>query len=146
MEHPLVSDRERDWSAPDSDVISLEDQRATRIFEALTCPTRREILTQLWEQPLSSSELAEQLGCSVQNTQYHLDTLVDSQLVEVVDTTLSTRGCQMSLYAPAEALVVVVAPHNPTAQQAADGQTAAVDAPTQLTQSGALSVGPADSD
>jgi hypothetical protein len=146
MEHPVISGQERDWSAPDRDVVYLDEARATRVFEALTCPTRREILVYLWEEPSSSSELAERLDCSVQNTQYHLDTLVDSHLVEVVDTTLSTRGYEMDLYAPVRAPVVVVAPPESTDRRSAGRRAAIAGDSSRASQSGLVPVATVDSD
>lgn len=118
MEHPLASGRERDWTAPGRDVMHIDHPRAARIVETLDCPARREILTRLWERPLTASEAARRIDCSVQNAHYHLQKLADNGLVDVVDTTLSDRGYRMDLYAPAELPVVVVAP--PGAERARD--------------------------
>jgi len=110
MEHPLLSGGERDWTPPGRDVIHIGQPRAARVVETLDCQTRREVLTQLWGGPLTASEVAERVDCSTQNANYHLRKLADGGLVEVVDTTLSSRGYRMDLYAPAEVPVVVVAP------------------------------------
>jgi len=110
MEHPLASGEERDWTAPGHDVMHIEHPRAARVVETLNCPARREILTHLWDRPLTASEAAERIDCSTQNAHYHLQKLVDNGLVEVVDTTLSDRAYRMDLYSPAEVPVVVVAP------------------------------------
>jgi DNA-binding transcriptional ArsR family regulator len=121
MEHPLASGGERDWTAPGHDVLHIDQPRAARVVETLDCPARREILTHLWDRPLTASEAARRIDCSTQNAHYHLRKLANNGLVDVVDTTLSDRGYRMDLYAPAEVPVVVVAP--PGSGRAPDPET-----------------------
>lgn len=136
MEHPVVSGQERDWTAPGHDVMHIEHPRAAHVVETLNCSARREILTHLWDRPLTASEAAQRIDCSTQNAHYHLQKLATSELVDVVDTTLSDRGYRMDLYAPAEVPVVVVAPpgsgsaHDPENEERPTGDLKRVSGPT----------------
>lgn len=88
-------------------MISLDDDAADAVFNALSSETARSILTALYTQPRTASELAAETETSVQNVAYHLDRLRTAELVEVVDTWYSDQGTEMKVYAPTnEALVL----------------------------------------
>lgn len=86
-------------------VVSLDD--ADAMIEALASETRRRIVAALGEEPMPPSGVAEAVDTSLQNVVYHLDTLTDVGLVEVVETGYSARGAEMDLYAPTAAPVVI---------------------------------------
>jgi DNA-binding transcriptional ArsR family regulator len=88
-------------------LVDLDDDVADDVFEALSAGTARSLLAACYDEPATASELAEEVDTSLQNARYHLDTLLDAGLVEVVDTWYSERGTEMKVYAPAnEALVL----------------------------------------
>jgi DNA-binding transcriptional ArsR family regulator len=92
---------------PDRDprVVSLGEAGA--VVEALASRTARTIVALLHEEPMVPSELAERVGTSIQNVTYHLDRLIDADVVEVVDTCYSSRGTEMDVYAPASGPLVI---------------------------------------
>ena len=94
---------------PDSGprVVDLEGEDADAVFSALSSDTARDIYRSLQEEPHTPSEVAEAADTSIQNVRYHLDNLEDAGLIEVVDTWYSSRGNEMSVYAPtSDALVL----------------------------------------
>jgi DNA-binding transcriptional ArsR family regulator len=90
-------------------LVDLDDDVADEVFQALSSGTTRRIFTELHESPQAASDLAEVTDTSVQNVQYHLEKLVEADLVEVVDTWYSERGTEMKVYAPTDESLVLFA-------------------------------------
>lgn len=90
-------------------VIGLDGEEADDLLTAMSSDTARELLSVLHSEPAAPSELADQVGTTLQNTQYHLEKLENAGAVEVVDTVYSEKGREMNLYAPADEPLVVVA-------------------------------------
>ncbi len=88
-------------------VVDLDGEEADEVFSALSSSTAREIVATLHEEPRTQSEISDALDTTVQNVRYHLDKLEDAGLVEVVDTWYSSRGNEMSVYAPADGALIV---------------------------------------
>jgi DNA-binding transcriptional ArsR family regulator len=80
--------------------MRLEDEASGDVFSALTSETARSLLAELHRHPATQSELAERVGTSLQNANYHLKRLVDAGVVEVVDELYSEKGVEMSVYGP----------------------------------------------
>lgn len=87
--------------------LRIDDDAAGAVFDALGAATRREILRHLHAEPRTASQLASAVDTSVQNVTHHLRTLEEADLVTVVDTWYSSRGREMSVYAPASRALVV---------------------------------------
>ena len=104
-------------STPDADVgdggdprvIGVDSDDAEALLSALQSETAREILAALYEDPGTPSDLAERAGTSIQNVRYHLEKLVDADLVEVADTVYSEKGREMKVYAPVSGPLVLLA-------------------------------------
>ena len=90
-------------------LVDLEDDVADEVFQALSSGTTRQIFSALHETPQTASDLADVTDTSVQNAQYHLEKLVDADLVNVVDTWYSERGTEMKVYAPTDEALVLFA-------------------------------------
>ena len=85
------------------------------MLEALSSDTAREILSTLYDEPTTASELADAVDTSIQNARYHLEKLQDADLIEPVDTWYSSRGTEMTVYAPTnEPLVLAAGPPDRT--------------------------------
>lgn len=90
-------------------LVDLDDDVADEVFKTLSSGTTRKIFSELHQSPQTASDLADVTETSVQNTQYHLEKLVDADLVEVVDTWYSERGTEMKVYAPTDDALVLFA-------------------------------------
>lgn len=93
----------------DPRVVGLDSEAADDLIAALSSDTARELLGELHEEPATPSELADRADTSLQNVQYHLENLEDCGAVEGVDTVYSEKGREMTVYAPADSPLVVVA-------------------------------------
>jgi len=90
-------------------VVDVDDDDANDLIDALSSETARGVLSALHEEPATTSELAERLDTTLQNTQYHLRNLREAELVEVVETVYSEKGREMNVYAPADEPLVLFA-------------------------------------
>lgn len=90
-------------------VIGIDGEEADDLLAAMSSSTARELLGALHEEPAAPSELADRVGTSLQNAQYHLGKLEAAGAVEVADTVYSEKGREMKLYAPSDQPLVVVA-------------------------------------
>lgn len=85
--------------------IGTEDEQ----LEALTSNTAREVLSNLYERPAPASGVARQVGTSLQNAMYPLGRLQEAGLITTVGTWYSSRGAEMSVFAPSRDPLVFVA-------------------------------------
>ncbi|MFB6269273.1 MAG: ArsR/SmtB family transcription factor [Halobacterium sp.] len=90
-------------------VVGVDSDDADRLLSALSSGTARDLYAALHDRPATPSELAEDVDTSLQNAQYHLGKLEDADLIEECDTRYSAKGREMSVYAPADAPVVLFA-------------------------------------
>lgn len=90
-------------------VIGVDSEDADDVLAALSSSTARELLSELHREPASPSALADTVGTSVQNVQYHLQKLEQAGAIEVVDTAYSAKGREMDVYAPADQPLVIFA-------------------------------------
>jgi len=90
-------------------VVGLDDRESGDVFSVLSSEVARSILTELYRDPATQSELADRVDTSLQNVRYHLDGLTDAGLVEVVDQWYSEKGAEMDVYAPNGGPLVLVA-------------------------------------
>lgn len=79
--------------------LSVTGDESAPIWELLSSTTAREIVAALEEEPKPASEIATAVGTSLQNTCYHLDRLVEGNLVEPTQTWYSKKGREMTVYA-----------------------------------------------
>jgi len=90
-------------------LVNMDDEVADDVFAALSSDTARRILSRLYEDPATASDVADAADTSLQNARYHLDKLESAGLIEPVDTWYSSRGTEMTVYAPTNEPLVVAA-------------------------------------
>jgi DNA-binding transcriptional ArsR family regulator len=88
-------------------VVDLDGDDAEKVFGALSSETAREIFKSLHEEPMTASDIADAVDSSIQNVRYHLESLEEAGLVEIVDTWYSSRGNEMKVYAPRDGPLIV---------------------------------------
>ena len=79
--------------------LSVTEDESAAVCELLSSTTARAIVAALKEGPKPASEIATAVGTSLQNTSYHLDRLVEGNLVEPTQTWYSEKGREMTVYA-----------------------------------------------
>jgi DNA-binding transcriptional ArsR family regulator len=105
----------RVFANPDPDeprVLDIEGADADRAFEALSSETARRILSTIYDQPRTPTEVREEVGTSLQNVHYHLDKLESADLIEPAGTGYSEKGNEMTVYAPRSEALVLFAGHD----------------------------------
>ena len=97
--------------SPDSDprLVGLDSDEAGELMAALSSETARRLLAELHEDPAPPGELADRVGTSLQNAQYHLEKLENAGAIEVVGTAYSEKGREMAVYGPADSPLVIYA-------------------------------------
>jgi DNA-binding transcriptional ArsR family regulator len=90
-------------------VVGLDSDEVDDLLAAISSETAREILSTLHEDPGPPSDVADRIDTSIQNAQYHLDRLETAGLIEAAGTGYSEKGREMTVYAPADQALVVVA-------------------------------------
>jgi DNA-binding transcriptional ArsR family regulator len=90
-------------------VVGIDSDGVETLLSAISSDTARSILAELHEEPATPSEVADRAETSIQNAQYHLGKLTDAGLVEGSGTAYSEKGREMTVYAPADRALVVVA-------------------------------------
>lgn len=91
------------------DVLAIDDEEADDVFRTLSSATARAMLAALYERPRTTSELADEVDTSLQNTTYHVNKLRECDLIEVVETWYSDQGKEMKVYAPTNKALVLFA-------------------------------------
>jgi hypothetical protein len=92
-------------------VLGLDDDAADEAFETLTASTTRTVLSTIYEQPSTPTEIRDEIGTSLQNVHYHLGKLEDADLIQPSGVGYSEKGTEMTVYAPASEAVVLFAGH-----------------------------------
>jgi len=101
---PDVSDDDKDPR-----VVGLESDEVDDLLAAISSDTARDALSALHDEPAPPSDVADRVDTSIQNAQYHLDRLETAGLIEPAGTAYSEKGREMTVYAPSDQALVVVA-------------------------------------
>ena len=96
-------------SDKDPRVVGLDSDEVDDVLAAISSETAREILATLHDEPGPPSDVADRTDTSIQNAQYHLDRLETAGLIEAAGTGYSEKGREMTVYAPSDQALVVVA-------------------------------------
>lgn len=102
IRHEQVDDRDAEPR-----FVELGSEEEDVVFDALSSETARHIYRALHEEPRPPSALAAATDRSVQTVSYHLTKLDSAGLVESVGTHYSEKGREMTVWAPAQAAVVI---------------------------------------
>ena len=92
----------------DIEIHGIDEQDTDTVFETLSSAMARNLLVAINDEPGTPSELADRLDSSIQTISYHLEALLEAELIRVADTRYSEKGREMKIYAPGENPVVLV--------------------------------------
>jgi DNA-binding transcriptional ArsR family regulator len=92
----------------DPRIVSMADDEASQVLQALSSDTARSIWELLQEEPRTPSALAAATDTSVQNVHYHMTRLEEAGLIDEAGTAYSEKGREMSIYAPTASPLVLV--------------------------------------
>lgn len=91
----------------DPRIVGVDDDQLDEVLNALSSDTARTLLSAIYTDTATASELSDRTNHSIQKISYHLDALEESELIRVAGTRYSEKGREMNVYAPAEEPVVV---------------------------------------
>ena len=92
----------------EAEVWDLSSEQADKAFTTLSSETARRALKALYTEPKTASELAKAIDTSLQNVDYHIQNLLEADLIEVASIEYSQTGNEMKVYAPATNAVLVL--------------------------------------
>lgn len=101
--------RESQTTPSEPRVLGLNDDAADQAFETLTASTTRTVLSIIYNEPSTPTEIRDEIDTSLQNVHYHLGKLEDADLIEPAGIGYSEKGTEMTVYAPAREAVVLFA-------------------------------------
>ncbi|WP_136687991.1 ArsR/SmtB family transcription factor [Halorhabdus amylolytica] len=100
---------ERTETGDEPQVLGLDEEAADEAFAALSSETARRVLAMIYEDPATPAEIRDEIGTSLQNVHYHLEKLESADLIESGGTDYSAKGNEMTVYAPTNEALVLVA-------------------------------------
>lgn len=106
MDWPPSSDVDRTQDG-DPRVIGVDDEGIDEVLDALSSDTARTILSEIYSDPATPSEIRDRTDLSLQTISYHLSDLEAADVIQVAGTEYSEKGREMNIYAPADEPVVV---------------------------------------
>ena len=98
-----------DVELEDPVVVELGSDKAEVYLDALSSRTTRDVFVKLHENPSTISDISDEFDDSIQNIKYHIEKLQESDLVKKTGTDYSEKGNEMSVYAPTNEAVVLLA-------------------------------------
>ena len=93
---------------PDN-ILILEpgDERAQKIAKAISSPTAGDILNQMKEGGHTATQLSESLDLPLTTIQYHLENLVEADMLNVIEKRWSKKGREIKVYGLRNQVVIV---------------------------------------
>lgn len=91
----------------DPRIIGVDDESMDEVFDALSSDTARTILSEIYSDAVTPSEIRNRTDLSLQTISYHLSSLENAALIQVAGTEYSEKGREMNVYAPADDPCVV---------------------------------------
>ncbi|MBE6506604.1 MAG: helix-turn-helix transcriptional regulator [Methanocorpusculum parvum] len=103
----------------EDNVVVLEQGSvpAQKIAKAMASPTAGDLFNTLSDGPLTATALAERTGFPLTTVKYHLNNLLDADLIEVVDSRWSEKGREMKIYGVKDQVVVLAPRKRPDVRQ-----------------------------
>lgn len=89
-------------------VLDIDEDGGSDVFDALGANTTREVLSAIYDESRTASEVADAVDISLQNANYHLTKLQDAGLIAVGETWYSEQGNEMAVYVPTNEAIVLI--------------------------------------
>ena len=87
-------------------VFSSDDQRLKMLGEIFGNSTSRGIITLLIEDEMTATQISDRLGIKLNLTMYHLDKMLNLQIISIVKKTKNRRGHQVKHYRAKQAMMI----------------------------------------
>ncbi|MDE2590836.1 MAG: winged helix-turn-helix transcriptional regulator [Patescibacteria group bacterium] len=89
-------------------IFSPEDDKTKRVGELLSADGSRNILKLLFSETLTTNQITEKTGISIQLVGYHLKKMKDLGLVEVSKVEKNSKGRDMKYYTATKCAIMIV--------------------------------------
>ena len=93
-------------------VVQPGDERAQKIARAMASQTANAVIQAFGGGPLTSSEIARQMGIPITTASYHIENLLDAGLIEVAETRWSEKGREVKVYGLATQFLIFGPPES----------------------------------
>ena len=93
-------------------VVQPGDERAQKIARAMASRTANAVIQAFGGGPLTSSEIARQMGIPITTASYHIGNLLDAGLIEVMETRWSEKGREVKVYGLANQIRIIAPPES----------------------------------
>jgi predicted transcriptional regulator len=87
-------------------LLSLDDERISKVAEVISNKTSRQILKLLSEKPLAESGIAKELNLPLSTVHYNVQKLLNSGLIEVQEYHYSKKGKEINHYSVSKQYVI----------------------------------------
>ncbi|MCQ1535063.1 helix-turn-helix transcriptional regulator [Methanosarcina sp. KYL-1] len=101
-------------------ILSLSND-SRKIIQTLSNETSIRVLQLLETGDMSASELAGGLDLRLNTLQYHLDALLEADLIRISEVKWSQRGRKIKVYEPVEKLIILIPGRNTVTRTALSG-------------------------
>lgn len=88
-------------------VLDPTDERAQKVGKAIASPLASDILDRFSHGPMTLSSVSETLHVPINTAKYHVDNLLDADLLEVVNTKYSVKGREVKVYGLKNQILIV---------------------------------------
>lgn len=88
-------------------VLDPTDERAQKVGKAIASPLASDILERFSQGPMTLSSVSETLHVPINTAKYHIDNLLDADLLEVVNTKYSVKGREVKVYGLKNQILIV---------------------------------------
>ena len=91
----------------DPRLLCIDDDRTGEVLGTLSSDSSRAVFRAVTEEPMTATDVADELEMSIQSVGYHLDNLESAGIIEVLDTCYSEKGHEMKIYGPPQEPLLV---------------------------------------
>lgn len=92
------------------EILSTNDEKIKKFGELLSNDNSRKILNLIYEKEMTSLEIAQKTGSSLELVRYHIQKMVEIGIVQISKTEKSSKEQDMKYYRVAK-VVIIVLPH-----------------------------------
>ena len=87
-------------------VFSSDDQKLKTLGEIFGNPTSRSMITIMIENELTAMQISDKLGLKINLVMYHLEKMLDIQIISITKQTKNSRGHQVNHYRAKQAVMI----------------------------------------
>jgi len=87
-------------------ILASDDQRLKMLGEIFGNNTSRSIMSLLIENQMTATQISDRLGIKLNLVMYHLDKMMDLEIISITERTKNSRGHQVKHYRAKQAVMI----------------------------------------